>query len=414
MITLSEVGARPSQQPDGSWRIRFGLYLPGITYPRYRVSLRVIHERDQFVRGLEPQVFDLWWRGGPHDLWDFTLRLEPGAGHFGQEGQYLYRYQLVRVGEVVAFWFSDPFALASGTGSLSAFTINSLAQPFGWTDANFRVPEVDRMVVYELHVGEFNSTFQGVIDQLDYLYDLGVNVLELMPVTNVKEEVEWGYTPLGFFAPDERYGGAAGMKRLVNACHARDIAVVVDAVYAHAHPEFPYNLVYETSGEPNPVMGWFEGEFFSRPGFDYRKSFTRDYFLNINRHWLDEYHVDGFRYDYVPGMYDGPEGAGYARLVFETYRLSQGTSRFQAPGNRSLIIQCAEHLPDARGIFSPDLFQYVLAKRTSGPDQRDCVGRFADQLRPSARSAFHRLSERISQSRRRDVSGRSLPVRRIP
>jgi 1,4-alpha-glucan branching enzyme len=405
VINLNEVGARPSQKPDGSWQIRFGLYLPGITYPRYRVSLRVIHERDQFVRGLEPQVFDLWWRGGLHDLWDFTLALQPGAGHFGQEGQYLYRYQLMRDGEIVAFWFSDPFALAAGTGTLSAFVIDSSAQPFAWTDANFRVPEVDRMVAYELHVGEFNGTFQGVIDQLDYLFDLGVNVLELMPVTNVKEEVEWGYTPLGFLAPDERYGGVMGMKRLINACHAKGIAVIVDAVYAHAHPEYPYNLVYEAADEPNPMMGWFAGEFFSRPGMDYRKSFTRDYFINVNRYWLDEYHVDGFRYDYVPGMYDGPAGEGYARLVYDTYRLSQGTPRFQAPGNRSLIIQCAEHLPDARGIlaqtYSNTCWQNGLLDRANDVARGGLLTSFAHQLDP------HLIGY---PSEYRNPSGETIPV----
>jgi 1,4-alpha-glucan branching enzyme len=129
------------------------------------------------------------------------------------------------------------------------------------------------------------------------------------------------------------------------------MAVILDAVYAHAHPEFPYNLVYAATGEPNPMMGRFMGEFFAQPGMDYRKEFTRDYFLAVNRHWLETYHVDGFRYDYVPGMYDGPAGDGYARLAFDTYRLSQGMPRFTAPGGRSLIIQCAEHLPDAPGIL---------------------------------------------------------------
>jgi 1,4-alpha-glucan branching enzyme len=85
---------------------------------------------------------------------------------------------------------------------------------------------------------------------------------------------------------------------------------------------------------------------------DYRKAFTREYFLAVNRYWLEEYHVDGFRYDYVPGMYDGPAGEGYARLVYDTYRLSQGMARFQGPAGRNLIIQCAEHLPDARGILA--------------------------------------------------------------
>jgi len=136
-----------------------------------------------------------------------------------------------------------------------------------------------------------------------------------------------GETPRGYpayYNPDDRYGGPDGLKTLVDACHARGIAVVLDAVYAHAHPEFAYNLVYDVTGEPNPMMGVFAGEFFNHPGTDYRKEFTRDYFRTANSCWLQEYHVDGFRYDYVPGMYDGPLGDGYARLVFDTYRLSQG------------------------------------------------------------------------------------------
>ncbi len=207
------------------------------------------------------------------------------------------------------------------------------------------------MVVYELNVREFNSDFSGVVAQLDYLWSLGVNVLELMPVTNIKESVEWGYTPLSFFAPDDRLGGSLGMKQLVNACHERNISVIVDAVYAHAHREFPYNLVYAATGEPNPMMGYFCGEFFDYPGTDFRLQFTREYFSGVNRYWLDEYHVDGFRYDYVPGIYDGHVGQGYADLVYSTYQLSKSIPRFQS-GSRSKIIQCAEHLPDSRGIIS--------------------------------------------------------------
>jgi 1,4-alpha-glucan branching enzyme len=354
MIHLNEVGATPQRDPNGNWQVKVGIYLPGITYDKgYRVKLRVIHEQDQFIRGIEPK--DLWmnWQNGSAlDLWDATVPLTPDPNsHFGQPGKYLYRYQLLRGDSEVTFWFSDPFGRDVGLGTLSAFTVENNPQPFPWTDTNFRVPEVDEMVVYELNVREFNSDFAGLIDQLDYLWDLGINVIELMPATNVKEDVEWGYTPLSYFAPDDRLGGPEGMKQLVNACHERGIAVIVDAVYAHAHPEFAYNLVYDTSGESNPMMGVFAGEFFSRPGTDYHKQFTREYFFELNGYWLQEYHVDGFRYDYVPGMYDGPAGQGYADLVHRTYQHSKTLPRFQA-GERSKIIQCAEHLPDPMGVIS--------------------------------------------------------------
>lgn len=209
------------------------------------------------------------------------------------------------------------------------------------------------MVVYEVNVREFNTDFDGLTRQLDYVKALGVNVLELMPISNVKETVEWGYTPLDYFAPDERLGGPLGFKRLVNAAHERDIAVLLDSVYAHTHPEFTYNLVYEASGETNPMLGRFEGEFFQDwAGTDFRKAFTRDYFFTLNKFLVAEYHVDGFRYDYVPGMYDGPAGQGYADLVYRTYQHSKSITRFQAATGHSRIIQCAEHLPDAAGIMA--------------------------------------------------------------
>ncbi len=158
-IDLAQVGAAPSVNAAGHRVVHFGLYLPGITFNAgYQVQVRVIHELDQFVRGIEPRVFDLFWHNGsPLDLWDLTVDLTASAaGNFGAEGRYLYRFQLLRNGQVVTFWFSDPFGRATGRGTLSAFDVQDHPAPFQWTDGGFRVPEVDDMVVYELHVGEFN------------------------------------------------------------------------------------------------------------------------------------------------------------------------------------------------------------------------------------------------------------------
>jgi hypothetical protein len=101
--------------------VYFGIYLPGITFDKgYRVQVRVIHERDQFVRGIEPKAFDLTWHNGsPLDLWDVTVDLTANAdGNFGAEGRYLYRFQLLRHDQVITFWFSDPFGRATGKGTL--------------------------------------------------------------------------------------------------------------------------------------------------------------------------------------------------------------------------------------------------------------------------------------------------------
>lgn len=355
MIDLNEVGAHPSRLPSDQWEIRFGIYLPGITSAGgYNIKVRVIHELDQFVPTIPPVDYDLnWVSGSTHDLWSFktTIGNVPGT-NYGTAGTYLYRFQLLRNNQPIVFWFTDPFARESGIGTFSAFQIGP-SESMLWTDSSFKVPHVHDMVVYELHAGEFNRTFSGVQRMLDYLEGLGVNVIELMPFTNVKESVEWGYTPLGFFAPDERFGGAMQLKKLINQCHNRGIAVILDAVYAHAHPEFPYNLVYNATGVTNPMMGPFAEEFFpNAPGTDYRKAFTQDYFLTLNKYWMDEYHIDGFRYDYVPGIYDGNMGQGYSWLVYNTYQYSKAISRFKDPTGFSRVIQCAEDLPDPKGILN--------------------------------------------------------------
>lgn len=355
-MDLERVGAHPATTTSGEHRVRFGLYLPGILpADGYQLRVLLIHEQDQFDREVPPQPVDLAYVDGDLGLWQAEVALKPPAarptGRFGQAGAYLYRYQLLRGGQPVVFWFADPFARAAGIGSLSAFTVGAAAS-FAWTDAEFRVPEVDDLIVYELQVAEFNGDFDGVVKQLDYLAGLGVNAIELLPVTNVPEKVEWGYTPLGYFAPDDRLGGPAGMKRLVDACHRRGIAVIVDAVYGHCHPDFAYNLVYRATGVANPMMGEFAEQFAGLVGPDYTKEFAREFFHRVNEFWLDEYRVDGFRYDFVPGSYDGPTGVGYAELVHHTYHYSQTIPRFQSHDGRSRVLQVAEHLAKPREMLA--------------------------------------------------------------
>ena len=359
MINLAEVGAFPVVAA-GSFQVRFGLYLPGIRgQDGFEVVVKLIHRDDRFTPQIQTQNTGLTWQQGhPLDLWTATAAINPVAGtNFGREGTYLYRYQLLWHGQVVTLWFCDPFARMTDIGRLSAVTVSRAVDPFQWTDAAYQTPELDDLVVYELQVEEFNDTFDGVIERLPYLQSLGVNCLELMPVMSAKLDFDWGYGPLHYFSPSARFGGPDGLKRLVNACHAVGIAVILDVVYQHVDPIFPYHLVYDdlsrVSGAPAVPSPMINGSGDFGPTNDFSLPFTQDYFLTANRFWLDEYHVDGFRYDEVTDLYKGPTDTGYAKLAYETYRGSLNTPRFQRqPQSYSRIIQCAEALSRARDVLT--------------------------------------------------------------
>ena len=356
MIDVSEVGAFPSFT-GSAFQVRFGVYLPGIrSSDGFDVVVRLIPQLDRFDTAVQPQDSHLTWNAGhPLDLWSATVPIQPLAGtHFGQEGLYLYRFQLwwTPAGgnrQLITRWFTDPFALQTDVGLLSAVMLQKNAQPFSWTDATYKTPELDDLIVYELQIEQFNDTFQGVIDRLTYLQSLGVNCIELMPVTSTKLDFDWGYGPLHYFSPSAHFGGPDGLRRLVDACHQANMAVILDVVYQHVDPFFGYTLVYQninnTPGAPqvsSPMIG-ANGPF--GPQSDFSQVFTQQYFAAVNHHWLDDYHVDGFRYDEVTDLYVGPTDSGYALLAYETYNYSLGLPRFQQdPSSYSRIIQCAEAL----------------------------------------------------------------------
>jgi hypothetical protein len=177
MIDLSEVGAFASDPTPAGVPVRFGLYLAGIG-AGFQVVTLVIHSADRFTAGIPPLPIPLQFVGGLNGLWsaDVTIQPQPGTS-FGQAGRYLYRYQLYRVTAgsrtLLTLWFTDPFARATDeVGQLSAFDTPASVPVFQWHDGGWKVPELGDLVVYEMHVEEFNSTFQGVVDRLPYLKSL--------------------------------------------------------------------------------------------------------------------------------------------------------------------------------------------------------------------------------------------------
>jgi 1,4-alpha-glucan branching enzyme len=404
-IDLTEVGAFPSVT-GGGFQIRFGVYLPQIrAADGFDLVVRLIHSSDRFNPTIQPIDTSLTWNAGhPLDLWSGTVNVAPVTGtNFGTPGVYLYRFQLWwrpagGARQLITRWFTDPFARQTDVGRLSAVVLSHNATAFNWSDAAYKTPELDDLIVYELQIEQFNDTFNGVVDRLDYLKSLGVNCLELMPVTSPKLDYDWGYGPLHYYSPSAHFGGPDGLRRLVDACHAQNIAVILDVVYQHVDPEFAYKLVYDNvnavQGTPkvtSPMIG-ANGQF--GPQTDFSQVFTQQYFGLSNRFWLDQYHVDGFRYDEVTDLYVGPMDTGYAKLAYDTYGYSLGISRFQqGAGSYSRIIQCAEALwraPDVlRNTYTNCAWQNDLLDKSEAIAAGGSVGAdFAHTLDPSFNSKY--------------------------
>ena len=173
---------------------------------------------------------------------------------------------------------------------------------FAWTDAGWRGMALRDMVIYELHVGSFTpeGTFEAVIPRLARLKELGVTAIELMPVASFPGSRNWGYDGVGLFAPQRTYGGPLGLQRLVDACHAHGLAVVLDVVYNHLGPEGNYLAEFGPYFTHRYKTPW--GPAVNYDGEDARG--VRDFMLANALYWIREYHVDGLRLDAIHGIFD--------------------------------------------------------------------------------------------------------------
>jgi maltooligosyltrehalose trehalohydrolase len=356
LLPLEALGAH--ERGDG--KLDFGVFFPWVSArDGNRLWLKIIHERDQFDQDVPPARFEL--RHSEHpvygDYWstEVDLGVDPGTvrrSHWGEPGRYVYRFALDRPGLAHEIdWVIDPFAREFGVGKLSAVTVGYQPHVWGAAEPAWKVPALDDLVMYELMVNEFGGSVDGTIDRLDYLADLGVNCLELMPVSNVSNTIDWGFLPIGYLGVDERLGNRKDLQRLVEAAHERRMAVILDVVYGHTSDQFAYSYLYRKLGyRENPFMGSFAKDYFGE-STDFRRRLTRDFFFTVNHHWLATYHADGFRYDCVPNYWDGAVGDGYANLTYSTYRLVEAKrgsdghwQRFFGGDGALNLIQCAEQL----------------------------------------------------------------------
>ena len=182
---------------------------------------------------------------------------------------------------------------------------SEVVQPdaFDWRDHAWRGRRWEEAVIYEVHVGAFSSdgTFTAVRERLDYLADLGITAVELMPVADFPGRRNWGYDGVFLFAPDSVYGRPEDLKELVRSAHERGIMVLLDVVYNHFGPEGNYLRSYApqffTDRHRTP---WGDGINFDGP----ESRVVRDFFIHNALYWLTEYHFDGLRLDAVHAIID--------------------------------------------------------------------------------------------------------------
>ena len=183
--------------------------------------------------------------------------------------------------------------------------------PYNWTHTNFSKPQNKDLVIYELLVRDFLSThsYLTLIDTLDYLEELGINAIELMPPGEFENNESWGYNPSFHMALDKYYGTPDHFKAFVDSCHGRGIAVIIDIVFNHAFGQSPMLHLYWDGANNRPAANnpWFNAICPHMPycwGYDYNheSQATQNFMDRVNHYWLDEYHVDGFRFDFTKGF----------------------------------------------------------------------------------------------------------------
>ena len=173
---------------------------------------------------------------------------------------------------------------------------------FEWTDASWRGLELADYIIYELHVGTFTpgGTFESAIERLSDLVDLGITAVEIMPVAQFPGERNWGYDGVFPYAVQNSYGGPEGLKKLVDACHEKGLAVVMDVVYNHFGPEGNYTGKFGPYTTDRYRTPWGNAINFD----DAYSSGVRRYFIENALSWLHDYHIDSLRLDAVHAIYD--------------------------------------------------------------------------------------------------------------
>ena len=320
------------------------------------------------------------------------------------------RVELVTAGQQTSMepagdgWFRVPHALAPGTdygfrlgdGSplpdpRSQWQPRGPSAPsrvvdhdaFAWTDQQWSGVHLPSLVIYELHTGTFSAagTFDGAIEHLDHLVALGVGAIELMPIAAFDGTRGWGYDGVSLYAPHEPYGGPDGLKRLVDAAHARRLGVLLDVVYNHFGPTGNHLNQFGPYTTDRHQTPWGDAVNLDSPD----SGPVRRFFLDNARHWFEHYHVDGLRLDAVQALVDESDRHLLVELAEETEALAAHTGR-----PRWLVAEYPTTTP--LGVTSPEAGGHGL-----DAEWRDEVHHAVHAWLTGERSGYYSTYGRVAQ-----------------
>jgi 1,4-alpha-glucan branching enzyme len=229
-----------------------------------------------------------------------------------------------------------------------------IVDTYVWQHDDKPLPPDHELVIYELHVGDFSGgeddpyargRYEHVVEKLDYLCELGVNAIELMPVKEYPGDHSWGYNPRHFFATESSYGSTDRLKNLIDECHGKGIRVIMDGIYNHSEAEAPLTQIdhdYWYHHEPrDPDNNW--GPEFNYEHYDENLDTypARKFVGDTIRYWIEEYHIDGIRYD-------------AARQIANYDFMHWIVNEAKNAASMKPFINIAEHIPETTDITNVD------------------------------------------------------------
>ncbi|MCK5401118.1 MAG: T9SS type A sorting domain-containing protein [Flavobacteriaceae bacterium] len=205
--------------------------------------------------------------------------------------------------------------------------------PYNWQTTNFQPPAKTDLVIYELLIRDFDAlhSFDAVKDRLDYLQSLGINAIEFMPVSEFDGNESWGYNPSFHMALDKYYGTPTAFKQFIDECHNRGIAVILDVVYNHASGQNPFYRMWNTDNGGYGGQASNDSPFFNPVAthsysvfndFNHSQQATKDYVKRTTQYWIEEYKIDGFRWDLTKGFTQNCTGSETCTNAFQADRVA--------------------------------------------------------------------------------------------